>query len=144
MPQGQTCLLSFASSVSRNLVLATSLSIDRNVSIEAPDQQNQVTITPQTPQVAITIGAGYTVWFQNLSFTGLGVTKSAQPDAFIQMTSANVTFVNCNLSNFYSDADGSALSNKYGHLTLEDTTLENNTSTDNGGAISNLGLTSAG
>src|SRR5262249_27792279 len=64
LPQGQSCLLSFASSLhEEDLILAEPLTIDRNVIIKALDK-SQITITPKSPKVAITIEPGYKVTFQ--------------------------------------------------------------------------------
>jgi serine/threonine protein kinase len=84
IPQGQTCLLSFASSLHGTLILAGTLKIDRNVIIEAPYQRgqpskNQVTVAFEKPEVAIAIGVGYTVSFQNISFQGLGQSQPPLP-----------------------------------------------------------------
>lgn len=167
IPAGQSCIIAFASPLHGTLALASPLAINRNVTIEAPgpggqlDQnqvapssgdtqsnQNPITITLQTPQavpsITITIGAGYTVLFQNISFLGRGDNEAPQPSAFIQVNSANVKFIHCDLSNFNSDSDGSALSNRYGNVELDDTTIRHNISADFGGAIYNLGLVSLG
>lgn len=146
---GQMCSLSFT--VSGTLTLTHPLSISQNLMIEVsglPGQayqagkqnRNQITIMPRDPSIGITIGIGSTVSFQNISFRGLG---QSQPAAFMQINSAHVVCLHCDFSDFYSYADGSAISNSYGDLTLEQTTLENNGSTDNGGALYNLGSTSA-
>lgn len=151
--QGQTCNLLFTAS--GTLILTRPLPISQNLIIAAPalprqsDQagqpnHNQVTIRPQDPSVGIAVGVGSTVSFQNISFQGLGPRRPSQPAAFIQIASANVVCLHCDFSDFYSHADGSAISNSYGDLVLENTTLEGNISRDNGGALYNLGSISAG
>ncbi|HLI70674.1 MAG TPA: protein kinase [Ktedonobacteraceae bacterium] len=146
--QGQRCSLLFT--VSGTLILTHPLSISQNLTIDVsgPSGQayqmgyqnhNQVTIMPRDPSIGITIGIGSIVSFQNISFRGLGQSQLPQPAAFMQINGAHVFCLHCDFSDFYSYANGSAVSNSYGDLTLEQTTFENNGSTNNGGALYNLG-----
>jgi serine/threonine protein kinase len=142
LPQGPSCLLSFASPLRGDLVLTKMLQINRNVIIAAQNK-NLIYINPKTYQVTIVIEPRYKVTFQNISFRGSN-DNIPRFSAFIQSNSADVRLVSCDMSGFSSYSNGSALSNEYGNLTLEDTTIQHNQATDEGGAIYNLGLSSIG